>query len=213
MNEFLQTALGFPTIVFSTLLTVCMCVWLIAAFGLVDTTDGWDVDVSDVVDADGGLHGLAGILARLGLGGVPFMVMLTILSLAMWVTSFFLHQWVLSWFPDIVRWVLGLGVIAGSLVVGLAVTNLILRPIRWLAVRYGPKPHPPILGRVGVVISAQVDAEDGRIEVDDGGAGLIFHAKTSSGDVYPRGSKVVIVDVDQTHTIYEVVSQSQFDRK
>ena len=69
-----------------------------------------------------------------------------------------------------------------------------------------------VLGRVGEVISPQVDAVGGRVQVEDGGASLIFHAKTSSGAVYPRGAKVVLLSVDEHH-VYEVISQSEFDRK
>ena len=221
MNEFLTNALTFPTMVFSILLGFCVVYWMFAAFGVFDVTEGWavDADVGDFVDAhahhpdaSNGGHGLAAILARFGLGGVPFMVMLTVLSLTAWIGSYFLQMLVLSHFPDLVRWVVGLGVIAAALVGGVFLTSLMLRPVRWAVARFGPEPPKPVLGRVGEVISPQVDDRGGRVQVEDGGAGLIFQVRTSSGVVYPRGAKVVLLSVDENH-VYEVISQSEFDRQ
>ena len=222
MNEFLTNALTFPTMVFSILLGFCVVYWMFAAFGVFDVTEGWavDADVGDFVDAHAhhpgdtthGGHGLAAILARFGLGGVPFMVMLTVLSLTAWIASYFLQMLVLSHFPDLVRWVVGLGVIAAALVGGVFATSLMLRPVRWAVARFGPEPPKPVLGRVGEVISPQVDDRGGRVQVEDGGAGLIFQVRTSSGVVYPRGAKVVLLSVDENH-VYEVISQSEFDRQ
>lgn len=221
MNEFLTNALTFPTMVFSILLGFCVVYWMFAAFGVFDVTEGWavDADVGDFVDAhahhpdaSNGGHGLAAILARFGLGGVPFMVMLTVLSLTAWIASYFLQMLVLSHFPDLVRWVVGLGVIAAALVGGVFLTSLMLRPVRWAVARFGPEPPKPVLGRVGEVISPQVDDRGGRVQVEDGGAGLIFQVRTSSGVVYPRGAKVVLLSVDENH-VYEVISQSEFDRQ
>lgn len=216
MNDFLLTSLTFPTLVFSILLGFCVVYWVLAAFGLFDVTDGWsvDADVGDFVDVDPSpaAHGVGAILAKLGLTGVPFMVMLTILSFASWIGSYFVQLLLLSHFPDGIRWAVGLGLTLVALLAGIVVTAIVIRPLRWAIVRFGPEPPPPVLGRVGEVITPFLDAQGGRVSVDDGGAGLIFQARTSSGVTYPRGAKVVLLSVDSNH-VYDVVSQSEFDRQ
>src|SRR5690606_21320007 len=99
MDAFLNTSLGFPTLVYSVLLGGCMAYWLLAATGLVEI-DGLDLPELGV-DAEPG--GIAGIFGRLGLTGVPTMMVVTLVVFFAWVPTYFVQLLLLDRFPGPLR--------------------------------------------------------------------------------------------------------------
>jgi hypothetical protein len=209
MAEFLQTVLTFPTLPYSILLAFCVIYWLLAATGLVD------IDALDgLLGGDGdSSHGSdsAGMLARLGLGGVPLMLMLAILSFFGWMACYFVQLLVLQHLPGPLRLLGGIAALVGALVPGVLITSMLLRPLRKLIVKLRPPELPSVLGRVGTVISPEVDAIQGRAEVADGGAGLILQVRATPPDIFARGDRVVVLEHDATANTYLVISESQFN--
>ena len=209
MTEFLQTALTFPTLLYSVLLAFCVIYWLLAATGLMDL-DALDGLLGD----DGDSHHAsdsAGLLARLGLGGVPIMIVLTVLSFFGWTVTYFVHLLVLQHLPALLRMLGGIATLVGALVPGVLVTSLLLRPVRKLMVKLRPPVAPRILGRVGTVISPEVDGNQGRAEFADGGAGLILQVRVAPPGRFLRGDRVVLLEHDATANTYLVISESQFN--
>ena len=209
MTEFLQTALTFPTLLYSVLLAFCVIYWLLAATGLMDL-DALDGLLGD----DGDSHHAsdsAGLLARLGLGGVPIMIVLTVLSFFVWTVTYFVHLLVLQHLPAPLRMLGGIATLVGALVPGVLVTSLLLRPVRKLMVKLRPPVAPSILGRVGTVISPEVDGNQGRAEFADGGAGLILQVRVAPPGRFLRGDRVVLLEHDATANTYLVISESQFN--
>ena len=208
MTEFLQTALTFPTLLYSILLAFCGIYWLLASTGLVD------IDALDGLlgDGDGGdASDSAGILARLGLGGVPLMVVLTVLSFFGWLATYFVHLLLLQHLPAPLRLIGGIATLLGALVPGVFITSLLLRPVRKLIVKLRPPVPPSLLGRVGTVTSPEVDARQGRAEFADGGAGLILQVRAAAPATFLRGDRVVLLEHDATANTYLVISESQFN--
>jgi hypothetical protein len=209
MTEFLQTALSFPTLPYSILLAFCVIYWLLAATGLVDI-DGLDGLLGGDGDSSHGSDG-AGMLARLGLGGVPLMLMLTILAFFGWMTCYFVQLLVLQHLPGPLRLLGGIATLVGALVPGVLITSLLLRPLRKLIVKLRPPELPSVLGRVGTVISPEVDSNQGRAEVADGGAGLILQVRAAAPTTFARGDRVVVLEHDAAANTYLVISESQFN--
>jgi hypothetical protein len=209
MTEFLQTALTFPTLLYSILLAFCAIYWLLASTGLVD------IDALDGLlggDGDGGdASDSAGLLARLGLGGVPIMIVLTVLSFFGWLATYFVHLLLLQHLPAPLRLIGGIATLAGALVPGVFITSMLLRPVRKLIVKLRPPVPPSLLGRVGTVISPEVDGKQGRAEFADGGAGLILQIRTAAPVTFLRGDRVVLLEHDATANTYLVISESQFN--
>jgi hypothetical protein len=209
MTEFLQTALTFPTLAYSILLAFCVVYWLLAATGLVD------IDALDGLlggDGDGGdASDSAGLLARLGLGGVPIMLVLAVLAFFGWLTSYFVQLLVLQHLPAPLRMLGGIATVVGALVPGVLATSLLLRPVRMLIVKLRPPVPPSLLGRVGTVISPEVDAGQGRAEFADGGAGLILQVRVAPPASFLRGDRVVLLEHDANANTYLVISESQFN--
>jgi hypothetical protein len=210
MTQFLATALTFPTLVYSILLAFCVVYWLIAATGAIDTDaiDGLlatDGDSSEPSTA-------AGMLAKLGLSGVPLMLVLTVLAFTGWVLTYFVHLLLLRHLPDALRLIAGVGTVVVALLPGIVITSLLLRPVAKLVNRLRPPEPPTLLGRTGTVISPYVDAQNGRAEIADGGAGLILQVRAQPGLRLSRGDRVVLIEHAPADNSYVVIAESTFNQ-
>lgn len=207
VNDFLQTALTFPTVAYSVLLAVCAVYWLLAATGLAD---------GDALDALGGegdageAGAAAAMLSRLGLPGVPLMVVLTTLSFAAWVGTYFVQLLVLRHMPEDARTAAGIGTLVGMLVPALAVTSLALRPVSRMMVKLRPATDASLLGKAGVIVTPTLTADSGQAAVDDGGAGLILQVRHGDPGALARGDRVVLIEYLAGENAYLVVSEPKF---
>ncbi|QIL19373.1 YqiJ family protein [Thermomonas sp. HDW16] len=217
MIEFYTTALTFPTLLYSILLAFCVVYWLLAATGLVDSDT-----IHGLLHHHDGLDGMqthhhhdaatdsAGILARLGLSGVPFMLILSVLAFFGWLITYFAQLLLLQFLPDPLRILAGIGVLVAALLPGLVLTSLLLRPVARLIMKLRPPVPPSILGKAGNVISPKVTDTEGRAEFDDGGAGLILQVRAPPGATFSRGERVVLLSFDDASHAYTVMSESEF---
>lgn len=211
MIDFLQTALTFPTLIYSIVLAFCVVYWLLSAVGLLD------IDALDgVFDGDGDASDTSvttGLLARVGLSGVPLMIVLSVLAFFGWLATYFVQLLVLRHLPDGLRLIAGIGTLVAALVPGVLVTSLLLRPVSRLMLKLRPPVPPSILGRAGSVISPRVTAVDGRAEFDDGGAGLNLQVRAMPDVEFQRGDRVVLLSHDERNNTYTVISETEFNRR
>ncbi|WP_024889702.1 hypothetical protein [Luteimonas huabeiensis] len=205
MSEFLSTALGYPTLVYSVALAFCVLYWLLAATGLVDL----DLDALDGVDV-GEAHGVAGVFARLGLDRVPIMAVLTLLALVGWLCTYFVHLLLLAPLSGWLRWLAGTVVALLALVPATLVTAAVLRPVRRWLLALRPPTQQSLLGRVAVVRSPEVSASHGSADLDDGGAGLILQVRSDAAVAPRRGDRVVLVEFNAPDNTYRVVPEDEF---
>ncbi|QDA57278.1 DUF1449 family protein [Thermomonas aquatica] len=217
MTEFYTTALTFPTLLYSILLAFCVVYWLLAATGLVDNDT-----IHGLLHHHDGLDGIhthhhhdgaadnAGMIARLGLSGVPFMLILSVLVFFGWLITYFAQLLVLQYLPDSLRVLAGIGVLVAALLPGLVLTSLLLRPVARLIMKLRPPVPPSVLGKAGNVISPQVTETEGRAEFADGGAGLILQVRAPPGTTFHRGDRVVLLSFDEQSHAYAVIAESEF---
>lgn len=209
MNEFLLTALTFPTAVPGVLLAVCVLYWLVAATGLVG---GDSVDALPGGEGDAGdLSGAAAMLSKVGLAGVPVMVVATVLCFTTWFGTYFAQLLVLRDLPDGMHTLAGMGTLLAMLVPAVATTSLLLRPVSRGLARLRPA-EPSLLGRTGVVITSAVSGDFGRVSVDDGGAGLVLQVRHDDAHPLARGDRVVLIEYLDGEHAYRVIPEQQFLR-
>lgn len=206
MNEFLHTALTFPTVVYSMLLAVSLLYWLLASTGLADG------DPTDALggDSDGDAAGAAAMLARLGLGGVPLMIVATVFSLTGWLGTYFVHLLALPLVPEGVRAGAGAGVALAMAFPATAATSLLLRPLGRRLMRMESAVNPTLIGRTGVVVTPELTSSYGQASVDDGGAGLILQVRHDDPNALRRGDRIVLIEYLEGQNAYRVVSEQQF---
>lgn len=199
MNEFFQTALTFPTVVYSVLLSVSAAYWLVAATGLAD---------GDGPFGDGDPGDAAGMLAKLGLGGVPAMVVATVFSFAAWLGTYFAQLLVLRQLPEGTRALAGIATMLAMVIPAAAATSLVLRPLARTMARL--RPEVPLLGRAGVLITPTATSDYGQATVDDGGAGLVLQVRSEDAQPLRRGDRIVLIEYLEGQNAYRVVSEQQF---
>jgi hypothetical protein len=209
MELFLLSALAFPTVLFSFALCLAILYWLIAALGILEV---------DVLDGDFGpdgegleLEGLAGLLLRLGLGGVPVTLVLTLLVFFAWFASYFVELLLLRHLPlGWLRYPLGLAVAAAALLPAVPLTGLLCRPLRRLFRKVEAPTTRSLLGQVVQVRSATVTQGFGEADLDDHGAGLILRIRADQGLGFKRGDRVVLLEYLEGEHAYRVVSEDEF---
>ncbi|RNF82379.1 hypothetical protein [Montanilutibacter psychrotolerans] len=209
MDVFLQIVLAFPTVLFSVVLTVAAGYWLMAALGIVeiDALDAAQVPDGDSLD----IEGVAGLLMKFRLGGIPLSLILTVLVFFAWLASYFTDYLLLRHLPfEWLRWVLGVVVMLLSALAGLFATSFVLRPFRKVFERLRPASARSILGQVGVVRSPDVSPVRGYAAFDDGGAALTLQVRSHGQQAFQRGDRVVLIEYLATENAYRVIGEDEF---
>ncbi|MEN5209090.1 hypothetical protein ABE493_13315 [Stenotrophomonas terrae] len=211
MAEFLEVALSFPTLPYSVVLCFAVIYWMLAATGIVDDDGG--IGSGDGADfhSHGGEHGASGIsamFARLGLGGAPTMLVVLLLAFFGWTITYLVQLFFLQSLPAVLRWGIGTAVAVAALIPGAVVSAWVLRPIRRLLLKLRPVAQESILGRVALITSPEVTAEQGYASFDDGGAGLILHVRMRDGSRLARGQRVRLVEYLHDKNHYLVVADN-----
>lgn len=203
MDLFLQIALSFPTLIFSVLLGVAVLYWMMAMVGLLD------LDILDTFALPEGAEldpgGVAGLLMKLGLDGVPVTLIGTGFVFFGWIITYFVDLLLLQQFgTGMLRWLLGSGLLLGALILAMPLTGLALRPLAPLFVKTKPVDSESLLGKVATVRSPDVTESQGTANLEDGGAGLILQVRAEPGQ-FVRGDEVVLVEYLAQHNAYRVI--------
>jgi len=206
MDLFLSIALSFPTLIFSVMLCVAMFYWLLAMVGLVDL-DIFHIHIGHGPDVEGmEFGGVAGLLLKFGLDGVPLTLILTVVTLLAWLISYFAGFFLLRHMPwDLLRYGLGAGVMVLAVVIALPFAGLLLRPFRGLFAKVKPTDSVSLLSEVAVVRSPVVTLQQGSAELKDGGAGLILQVRAEPGR-FVRGDRVVLIEYLSEANAYRVIA-------
>ena len=202
MTLFLTTSLGYPTLAWSIVLGGLLLFWLVAAVGILGL-DALDIDLGD------GEAG--GMISRLGLDGLPSLLVLSVLAFFAWVITYFVQLFFLGPLPNLLRYGLGTLVLVLSPIPAILLTAFVLRPLRRFVLRLRPAPQASLVGKVAVVRTPTVDAHQGMADLDDGGAGLILQVRQDDDVAIARGDRVVLLEHDAAANTYLVISESQFN--
>lgn len=223
MKEIWNLAISAPMLPLTILLVPVCIYWLLSILGAVDHDHFGGVDMDGGFDADHGGGGdghthdgdghllgevMHGALRMLNAHGVPLMLVLSVLVTYLWGGSMLGN----SWFNKALSAGTGTLVSAGALVVALVLTRLTVTPLKPLfrLIQDDPEPAKPVLGRTGVVRTAQVTEREGQVEVENAGAPLLLNARTAAGtDPLPRGTTVLVIRYDDSTGIYIVRSLTE----
>jgi len=214
MNPFHQTVTSFPTVIYTVLLIICSLYWVVAALGLVDLEildldmDG-DIDAADSVEAQ---NGIAGVLLKLGLNGVPLTIVLTIIAIIGWIACYYAIYFGGTLIPSF--WPLEL---AYELVIFVAVTYLtilltaqVIKPIRTLFQKLERDETKHIVGQVIIVRSGVVNKDRGEGLMNDGGAGLLLQIRSTGEQEFVKGDEVVVIEENKERNLFRVIAKSEF---
>lgn len=213
MNPFHQTVTSFPTVIYTLLLLICMLYWVVAVLGLVDL-DILDMDYDgdiDSVDSAAAQTGIAGLLLRFGLGGVPLTITISLISLIGWLLCYYASYFASQLLPTTL-----LNVIASIVIfivatyVAILITAQIIKPVRKLFAKLDIDETKHILGQTVIVRSAVVNQDRGEAFMNDGGAGILLNVRATNNEEFKKGDEVVVIEELNNSNLYRVVAQSEF---
>jgi len=202
MAAFIEAFFSFPTVLFSFLLVGVLLYWLTVILGV------FDIDLLDAGDFDleASSGSVSGMMAGLGLSGVPSTVGLSLLVVWSWllvIIASLLLQPLLP--PGPWRFIGGLLTLLVALPLALFITTRCLRPLKPLfQVHEAPHKHAAV-GKLCRISSSEVTERHGQAHLEDGGAGLILSVHCASENNFTRGSLALIVDYDGSADSFEVV--------
>lgn len=202
MVTFLTTSLGYPTLAYSVLLGGLLVFWLVSAIGIIGL-DALELDYGDAGES-------GGMVSRLGLDGLPTLLVLTLLAFFAWTITYFVHLLLLAPLPALLRYGLGTLVLVLAPVPAIVLTAFVLRPLRRFVLRLRPAPAVSLLGKVAIVRTPTVDARQGMAELDDGGAGLILQVRHEGDAVLARGDRVVLLEHQAGPNTWRVVAERDY---
>jgi hypothetical protein len=213
MNPFHQTVTSFPTVVYTLLLIICLLYWIVAVLGLVDLDvldmdyDG-DIDAADSVEAQ---SGIAGLLLKFGLGGVPLTITISIISLIGWLLCYYASYFASQIIPSkLLNILASIGIFVAATYFSVLITAQIIKPIRTLFAKLEIDETKHILGQSVIVRSAVVNKDRGEAIMNDGGAGLLLNVRATGNDEFNKGDEVVVIEKLDDANLYRVVAKSEF---
>jgi hypothetical protein len=211
MKPFYQIVASFPTIFFTVLLIVVVIYWLFTILGVFDISLlDFDIDIS----ADGDIssaNALTGLMMRFGLHGVPVTIIISLIVLFGWLLCYYLVYFLSPLFSTgLLRLLLGLPALIGSLYVAVLLTSFVIKPLRPFFHKTQQETIKRVLGQVAIVRSSVVNEQFGEVSLADGGAGLILKARTMGATEFHRGDRVVLLEYVPEQYVYRVISEQEF---
>jgi hypothetical protein len=209
MDPFYQNIASFPTLFFTLLLALTAVYWLVAVLGVIDL-DVLDMDMPEG-DADGGVQQLAGLLLKLGLNGVPLTIVISLLALFGWFICYYSVYLIFPFIPDgFLEYIVGLPILVGSLYMAVLITAQVIKPLKPLFANMNKNTVKNVLGQTAIVRSLRLDSGFGEVLLADGGAGLIFKARTMNNETFKKGDRVVLLQYLKDQHAYRVISETEF---
>ncbi|CAN7668514.1 DUF1449 family protein [Aquipseudomonas alcaligenes] len=206
MDIFLQTALSFPTVLFSFLLCLAIIYWAIVALGLVEV-DLLNVEADSLLSGEG----VAALLSKLKLNDIPVTLVLSVLALFGWLLTYFAELLILRHLPlGLLRYPMGLVVAVVALGLSLPVAAAVCSPLRPLFRKAEATTSKSVLGQTAVIRSGRVTLEHGEAVLEDGGAGLILKVRAEEAKGFKRGDRVVLLEYLEAQHAYRVITEDEF---
>ena len=198
----------YPTIIFTGLVMFVTLYWVVSLLGMADMDTielgdlGGDTDVANLSSTGF----FTGLMLKFGLYGVPFIIILSLISLIGWLLSYlytsFLHQYFDS---GILYYLFGTGALVFVLVVSMWLTGIIISPIRKNIAKIPQRNFSNNVGKVAVVRTLSVTDKHGEAALNDGGAGLILKIRSDNTDnSLKQGDKVLLVAYVEEANTYRV---------
>ena len=198
MGSFIDAAFAYPTAIFTALLGIVLIYWVLAIVGLVDfESSGLDIEIEQADGDAGDISTLATYIVAMGLNGVPFSIVVSLIVLVSWTISCLAGMWVLPLVPTtLLNIVAGTAVLLTSVAVSILVTARLVRPMRGLFVTHAALANASLVGQSCKVLTGTVDEKVGRAEVQQRGAGINIRVWARTPNVLRKGSSARITDYD-----------------
>lgn len=206
MDQFLTASFSYPTIVYTTLLSIAVGYWLLSLVGIVglDSLDfGADMDV----DVDAEAHSdmaAAGFFQNAPIRVIPLSLALTLLFFFGWLVC---HTAALYLGPvfnaGLPRLIWGTAILIFGTLIALVLANLAAIPLTPVFKTHASPRKKDLLGRTIEVRTGRVDEHFGSGVADSAGNVLIIEIRCEAGKL-KRGDRALVIDYDPKIDCYSV---------
>jgi len=212
MEQLLEVASQFPTLIYSTLLGIVVVYWLVGMLGLVDLGLAGDADLDVDVDSDidVSVGGLTGLMLTFGLTGVPFTLVISIIILICWLISFYLQFYILTWLPDGWLYYL-LGSVSSFIVflISLPITAIVIRPLKGLFKSVEATESHHLVGNSATIATGTVSETFGQARLFNNGAEILLDVRCDPEHILKNGDEVLLIEYLTEKHAYIVAPYSQ----
>ncbi len=206
-----QILTSFPTAIPTVLLVILLVYWGLAVAGVFEIGENIELDTGPDFDAGHAshestdLHTLAGYLVALGMGGVPFSIVATLLVFFTWLPTALLHQYVIAALPGgMLRVLAGVAALFGSVGIAIVMSARVVKPMRPLFVKHHAASNRSLVGQACTIVTMTVDEKFGRAEVATSGASLNVRVWAHTPNTLTKNAVAIIVAYDEAKQQYEV---------
>jgi hypothetical protein len=212
MEQLLEVASQFPTVIYSTLLGIVVVYWLVGMLGLVDLGLAGDADLDIDVDSDVNISvgGLTGLMLTFGLTGVPFTLVVSIIILICWLISFYLQFYILTWLPG--GWLYYLmGSVSSFIVflISLPITAIVIRPLKGLFKSVEATESHHLVGNSAIIATGSVSETFGQARLFNNGAEILLDVRCDPEHTLKTGDEVLLIEYLTEKHAYIVAPYSQ----
>ncbi|MGE0084797.1 MAG: hypothetical protein AB7S75_10275 [Desulfococcaceae bacterium] len=198
MSEFFHAAISPLNLPFTILMGLMLLYWIFVILGAADMDWMPDMDM----DMDDGGEVFSSLTEMLNIGEVPFMMVISIMVLSCWTFSMLGNHYL----NPAQSVLLGTGLFVINIVLGFFATVLITRAVVKIVGPMGreDKSDQQILYRTGIVVTSQVNASVGQVDIQTKGSPIRINARTQRDVIFVKGDKVLVFDEDKEKGIYFV---------
>lgn len=197
-NNIFTIALSFPTVIYTVLGGLMLGFWSLFLLGIVNMGHSVDLDVVGMQGAgvDAGVGGASRafdssrLFARLGLGGTPPVLVVTLMALFGWFAC--VGATGLGWAPAVV-------LVAGTAAAWL-LTAIFSRPLRPLFRDYVGQSKEALVGRTAVIFTGSVTADFGQARVGED----MVQVRCPQENNLARGDHTEILEYDKENNVFLV---------
>jgi len=217
MELFLNNLTSFPVVIFTFLLAIIICYWLLALLGAVDIEMfdlSFEVDLDLELDGDigtdidsnaTGLKGVTGFMLKWGLTGVPVTVVVSILVAFSWLICYVIVSIFYPLIPiTLIKTILGCFLLLISFALAIPMTSWIIKPLKKVFITHDAVKKSSLIGSECVIKTGVVTPDFGQATYDDGEAGMIFDVRAEVAEGIKKGDLVVLFEYNEEEGSYLV---------
>ena len=211
MSEMWTVLSSYPTGLYSILLMVLLFFWALTIIGAMDIDIiSFDVDF----EADSNIPAFAGLLHTLGLTGVPFSIVISILIFISWVITYLISNYIIVLIPgSIFKFIASSITLIAAFFISVPITVKIISPLKKLSAENKAKTKVDFLGEPCKVTTLTVDETfgQGRINTTDGDE-IIVSIRADKSLGFKKGDIVRAIDYEAKTNTYQVISNEEFEK-
>lgn len=207
MEQLLEVASQFPTIIYSTLLGIVVVYWLVGMLGLFDLDLSGDLDMGSEIeiDTDVSVGGITGFMLTFGFAGVPFSLVISVLILIGWLISFYLQFYLLTWLPEgWLYFVMGAAISLIVFMLSIPITAIVVKPLKGLFKSVETTLSDNLVGKDAIISTGTVSSTFGQARLFNEGAEIILDVRCAPEHSLKKGDKVLVLEYQKENHAYFV---------